>query len=92
MALLVKEGNSFAGKTVCLDADISLRNDDKTFNRSTRWFDGIGSTQAPFSGTFDGNGFRIFEMTAETTGSGAAQTSHLTNRFIIVYNRYVINT
>lgn len=72
LALLVKEGNSFAGKTVCLGADISLRNDDKTFNRSTRWFDGIGSTQAPFSGTFDGNGFRIFEMTAETTGSGAA--------------------
>lgn len=31
-----------------------------------------GSTQAPFAGTFDGNGCRITEMTAESTGSGAA--------------------
>ena len=72
LALLVKQGNRFVGKTVRLGADISLLNDDKTFNRSVRWFDGIGSTQAPFSGTFDGNGFQIVEMTAETTGSGAA--------------------
>ena len=46
----VKQGNSFAGKTILLGADISLANDDKTFNRSVRWFDGIGSTQAPFAG------------------------------------------
>ena len=72
LAQLVKQGNSFAGKTVLLGADISLANDDKTFNRSVRWFDGIGSTQAPFAGTFDGNGYRITEMTAESTGSGAA--------------------
>ena len=72
LAQLVKQGNSFAGKTILLGADISLANDDKTFNRSVRWFDGIGSTQAPFAGTFDGNGYRITEMTAETTGSGAA--------------------
>ena len=72
LAQLVKQGNSFAGKTVLLGADISLANDDKTFNRGVRWFDGIGSTQAPFAGTFDGNGYRITEMTAETTGSGAA--------------------
>ena len=72
LAQLVKQGNSFAGKTVLLGADISLANDDKTFNRGVRWFDGIGSTQAPFAGTFDGNGYRITEMTAESTGSGAA--------------------
>lgn len=72
LAQLVKQGNSFAGKTVLLGADISLANDDKTFNRGIRWFDGIGSTQAPFAGTFDGNGYRITEMTAESTGSGAA--------------------
>lgn len=72
LAQLVKQGNSFAGKTVLLGADISLANDDKTFNRGVRWFDGIGSTQAPFAGTFDGNGCRITEMTAESTGSGAA--------------------
>ncbi len=72
LALLVKQGNSFAGKTVRLGNDISLVNDDKTYNRSVRWFDGIGSTQAPFSGTFDGNGCRITDMTAESTGSGAA--------------------
>lgn len=72
LALLVKQGSSFAGKTVRLGADISLVNDDKTFNRSVRWFDGIGTTQAPFAGTFDGNGFRITEMTAEAVGSGAA--------------------
>ena len=72
LAQLVKQGNSFAGKTVLLGANISLANDDKTFNRGVRWFDGIGSTQAPFAGTFDGNGYRITEMTAESTGSGAA--------------------
>lgn len=72
LAQLVKQGNSFAGKTILLGADISLANDDKTFNRGVRWFDGIGSTQAPFAGTFDGNGYRITEMTAESTGSGAA--------------------
>ena len=58
LAQLVKQGNSFAGKTILLGADISLANDDKTFNRSVRWFDGIGSTQAPFAGTFDGNGYQ----------------------------------
>lgn len=68
LAQLVKQGNSFAGKTILLGADISLANDDKTFNRGVRWFDGIGSTQAPFAGTFDGNGYRITEMTAESTG------------------------
>lgn len=49
LAQLVKQGNSFAGKTILLGADISLANDDKTFNRGVRWFDGIGSTQAPFA-------------------------------------------
>ena len=72
LAKLVKEGNSFAGKQIRLGANISLANGDKTFNRSVRWFDGIGSTRSPFSGAFDGCGYRITEMTAQSTGSGAA--------------------
>lgn len=72
LAALVKQGKSFAGKTVRLGADISLSNDDKTYNRSVRWFDGIGTTQSPFAGTFDGCGYRITEMTAASVGSGAA--------------------
>ncbi len=72
LAKLVKEGNSFAGKTVRLGAAISLRNDDATFNRSVRWFDGIGSLNAPFSGTFDGCGYAITDMTAVSAGSGSA--------------------
>lgn len=72
LALLVKNGNRFAGKTIRLGADISLANDDKTYNRSVRWWDGIGSVTMPFSGTFDGCGHTITEMTAVSTGSNSA--------------------
>ncbi len=72
LAKLVRDGESFSGKTIRLGADISLANDDKTFNRSVRWWDGIGTPQHPFSGVFDGNGHQITEMTAVSAGSGAA--------------------
>lgn len=71
-ALLVKEGNSFAGKTVKLGCNISLSNDDSTYNRTVRWWDGIGSNVNAFSGVFDGCGYTISEMSAVTTGSNAA--------------------
>ncbi len=72
LAKLVREGNRFTGMTVKLGADISLVNDDKTFNHSVRWWDGIGTNQNPFSGTFDGDGHQITQMTAVSSGSGAA--------------------
>lgn len=72
LASLVKGGISFSGKTVRLGADISLSNDDKAYNRSIRWFDGIGSLQHPFCGTFDGCGHQITHMTAVSQGSNAA--------------------
>ena len=72
LALLVKQGTDFAGKTVKLGRDISLSNDDNTFNRSVRWWDGIGTNANPFRGTFDGYGYTISEMTAVSTGSSAA--------------------
>lgn len=72
LALLVKQGNSFAGKTVKLGKDISLSNDDPTFNRSVRWWDGIGSSGKAFSGVFNGCGHTITEMTAVSEGSNLA--------------------
>lgn len=72
LASLVKQGNTFSGKTVRLGKDVSLNNDDATYSRSVRWFDGIGSTSAPFSGTFDGNGYKITDMRAEATTSYSA--------------------
>ena len=72
LALLVKEGNSFEGKTVKLGNDISLSNDDQTFNRAVRWWDGVGSAGRAFSGVFDGCGHTISEMTAVTENSNLA--------------------
>ena len=71
LALLVKNGDDFAGKTVRLGCDISLANDDSSFNRATRWWDGIGTGAHAFAGTFDGCGHCITDMTAISTGSGA---------------------
>ncbi len=71
-ALLVKQGNDFAGKTVKLGNDISLSNDDQTFNRAVRWWDGVGSNLHPFRGVFDGCGHTISEMTAISEGSNLA--------------------
>lgn len=51
----VDNGNSFAGKTVLLCADIDM---------SAYSFEGIGETSArPFSGSFDGQGHKITNLT-----------------------------
>ena len=71
-ALLVKQGKDFAGKTVKLGNDISLSNDDATYNRSVRRWDGVGTNTNPFCGVFDGCGFTVSEMTAVADGSNGA--------------------
>ena len=57
---LVLQGESFAGKTVRLGADISMANDDGTSGR--RFWDGIGNANNAFSGTFDGQGHSITDL------------------------------
>ncbi len=52
-AALVDSGNSFAGKTVKLGADIDLMN--------AEW-EAIGSSYYPFSGSFDGQGYTISNL------------------------------
>ena len=70
LAYLCKNGNSFAGKTILLGCDISLANDDGTIG--SRWWSGIGSSGSnAFSGTFDGQGHMIYNMTASSEGSSA---------------------
>ncbi|MBU5458756.1 S-layer homology domain-containing protein, partial [Oscillibacter sp. MSJ-31] len=56
---MVNNGNSFAGKTVKLTADINLNNDAWT---------PIGTSTTPFSGEFDGAGKSITGL--EITGAG----------------------
>ena len=51
----VNSGNSYQGQTVVLGADIAL---------SSAWIP-VGSEDAPFSGTFDGNGHKISGVTFE---------------------------
>lgn len=50
LAELVAEGNSFSGKTIYLHQDIDL---------TTELWDPVGTSDTPFDGTFDGNGFSI---------------------------------
>ena len=54
LAQLVNEGNTFIGKTITLNADIDLG--------SKEWTP-IGTSENPFSGTFDGNGKTISNLT-----------------------------
>ncbi len=74
---LVNEGYDFSGKTVYLTADISLSNQAEGDGSGIRWWKGIGDTttandtedQIPFSGTFDGQGYSITDMTAVNEGT-----------------------
>ena len=56
LAQLVDSGESFEGKTVVLDCDVNLYSVDE--NGEPISFDPIGD-DAPFKGTFDGNGHKI---------------------------------
>ena len=65
--LVGTNGISFEGKTISLGCDISLANADGT--DGIRWWDGIGSASTAFAGTFDGCGYKIYDMTAKSTAS-----------------------
>jgi hypothetical protein len=62
LARLVNGGNNFEGKTITLARNITL-NDTTVFqdNLMTRWTP-IGTTDKPFKGTFDGNGYAVVGM------------------------------
>ena len=68
LSVLVDEGTTFAGKTIKLGNDISLKNNDGT--EGSRFWDGIGDYQSgkPFAGTFDGNGYRITDYSGSANG------------------------
>lgn len=72
LAKLVNTGVSdFAGETVTLGADVSLKNRDGTVG--VRTWTGIGaSAERAFRGTFDGQNHTIRDMTAWSEGSYAA--------------------
>ncbi|MGN0693715.1 MAG: hypothetical protein ACI4LK_02250 [Lentihominibacter sp.] len=89
LSVLVDEGNTFAGKTVKLGNNISLKNNDGTSGK--RYWDGIGNDDsAPFAGTFDGCGHEItdyegsanglFEYVAGTSATDRAEVRNLTIR------------
>ncbi len=63
---LVTDGNSFSGKTVRLGGNIDFTNDDGTGGR--RWWNGIGSGNKAYSGTFDGNGKKITNLLTSEKG------------------------
>lgn len=66
LAKLVYDGNSFAGKTIKLGNDISLKNTDGT--NGDRFWDGIGTATNHFSGTFDGQNHEVTDMKGSTRG------------------------
>lgn len=71
MAYLVNvDGVDFKGTTLCLGNDISLANIDGTVGE--RIWEACGSNVSqPFSGTFDGQGYCVYDMTAYNSGSYA---------------------
>ena len=69
--LVDKGGYSFEGVTVCLGNDISLENTDGTVG--ARLWTPIGANlNKAFHGTFDGQGFAVYDMTVSSTGSYGA--------------------
>ncbi len=90
LEVLVNSGTSFAGKTVKLGNDISLANDDGT--EGSRYWDGIGTENKPFAGTFDGQGYKITDMHGSANSLFAyvygseSQTASVKN--VTVYGSY----
>ncbi|MGN0967654.1 MAG: S-layer homology domain-containing protein, partial [Oscillospiraceae bacterium] len=69
--LVNKSGVTFEGLTILLGNDISLDNTDGTVG--VRTWTAIGSSlNRSFRGTFDGQGYSIYNMTAQSTGSYTA--------------------
>ncbi|MDR0838766.1 MAG: hypothetical protein LBN99_03890, partial [Oscillospiraceae bacterium] len=71
LAYLVNvEGVAFEGVTILLGSDISLANTDGT--GGTRIWEACGrNVSRHFSGTFDGRGYSVYDMTAYSGGSYA---------------------
>ncbi len=72
-AFAVKNGDTFAGKTVKLTADIDLGGMDWPM---------IGSYGAPFSGEFDGNGKTISNLTDSTANDHKGLFAHLNEAYV----------
>ncbi|MBO4835429.1 MAG: S-layer homology domain-containing protein [Lachnospiraceae bacterium] len=66
LQILVQNGTDFSGKTIKLENDISLANNDGT--TGTRYWDGIGTYEHPFAGSFDGQGYKITDLNANMYG------------------------
>ena len=83
-AKLGSTGNTFAGKTVKLGADIALNEVDATILEG--WKDGsvtpehvwtpVGTSTAPFAGTFDGQGYTISGLYLDADVEGAGLFGH----------------
>ena len=70
LAQLVNEGNTFAGKTVKLGANINLSN--------TAWTPiGLNGDQIVFAGTFDGQGYIISNLLIDLTAEPKYQSAGL---------------
>lgn len=61
IAANVNNGDSYAGKTIVLTADINLA--------GVEWTP-IGNTAKPFQGTFDGNGHTVSNLTIDASDTG----------------------
>jgi hypothetical protein len=72
----VNAGWDFNGRTITQAADINMA--------GLPWFVGIGAQRNTFRGTFDGNGYRIMNLTGgnglfERVHSGTIRNVHMTN-------------
>lgn len=88
LAKLVNEGNSFAGKTIKLAADMDLNN--------LKWT-AIGTGTANFNGKFYGNGFTIYNLNVSgTKGVGligfAGNAAHIEGVHIVGANVTGVNS
>ena len=88
LAVLVDGGNSFQGKTIKLGSDVSFTNTDGTNGR--RFWDGMGSAQTGFAGTFDGQGYKITDFHSNQNAlisylSGTSASSKATLKNLDIY-------
>ncbi|MBQ3322400.1 MAG: Ig-like domain-containing protein [Firmicutes bacterium] len=75
---------AFAGKTIKLGNDISLKNTDGT--DGDRFWDGIGTSMKYFSGTFDGQGHEIRDIQGSTRGLFGYCTGSDTDHKAVIKN------
>ena len=74
LAQLVNEGNSFAGKTVTLTANIDLNNEEWT---------PIGTSSAQFSGIFDGSNHTISNLYIHEIDNGVGLFGYIGNSAVV---------